>query len=374
MDICTANNQFTIDLLREISTSAEGQNVIFSSMSIIMALSMVYLGAGGKTAEQMEKALHVDDIEDVHGKFKALLDELKENKHGYTTTIINKLFGDKSYQFLPSFIEATNKMYGAAMEEVDFSHAPEAARKQINDWIAYKTKDKIKNLLPINSVSSNTALVVANTLYFQANWTKQFAEWSTYKTPFTLMSNAQVPVDMMLVRNSFNLNYIQNPGLSIIELPYGAEQHLSMLIILPDNNTVLEKLDKEISYEYLTRWTLTEKMKSRRVAVHLPKFKVTQSFSLRDTLSSLGMHNTFSQSNANFSGMTDKKNLFVSDVHHQTFLEVNEKGTEAASATAPVISVRTALSEEFKANRPFHFFIRHKKTKCILLYGKLYKP
>ncbi|XP_053569063.1 leukocyte elastase inhibitor-like [Bombina bombina] len=374
MDICAANNRFTTDLFKEISTTAECQNLIYSSMSIFTALAMVYLGAGGNTASQMGKVLKFDTIEDVHTKFEELLNVLLEHDNSYTLTIVNKLFGDKAYKFLSSFKEATNKSYGAALEEVDFSNTPEEARNYINEFIQKKTRDKIKNLLQENSVTSTTMLVVANTLYFQANWTKQFTERSTYKTPFTLLSNEEIMVDMMLVRNSFNMNYIKNPGLSIVELPYGTSKDLSMFVMLPDNNTVLQQLDSEISYENLKKWTSKSKMKSRNVAIHLPRFRIVENFSLRDILSSLGMPDAFSQYKANFSGMTEQNDLYVSNVYHKTFLELNEKGTEAASATAPVMSMRSLLSEEFKADHPFHFFIKHKKTDCILLYGKLCQP
>ncbi|MEE6465211.1 hypothetical protein FKM82_006490 [Ascaphus truei] len=373
MDICVANNQFTMDLLSEISRRAEGQNVVFSSISMITALAMVYLGARGNTAAQMGKVLHFTDACDVHPKVKALLNDLLKTGQSYTLINVNKLFGAKAYQFSPTFLEDTKTLYDAALEEVDFYNDAEVTRQYINTWIKQQTKDKIQNLLPENSITSKTVLVAANTLYFIANWTKQFNEVSTYKAPFTLMSNAQVTVDMMFIRNTFNIRYIANPGATILELPYGYSQDLSMFIILPDNNTVFEQLD-HISYDNLTKWTSQEKMELVNLAVHLPRFKIVQSFSLRDSLSSLGMPEVFSPSMADFSGMTKQHNLFVSDVYHKTFLAVNEKGTEAASAAAPVMAFRSLESQEVKANRPFHLFIRHNKTKCILLYGKLCHP
>ncbi|KAM4704991.1 serpin B10-like [Rhinophrynus dorsalis] len=372
MDTCAANNHFTIDLLKEMSRNTVGQNVVFASFNVLTALAMVYLGAREETAEQMGKVLHFD--EDTHSKLKNLLNQIMKNGHDYTLINVCKLFGEKTYNFLPSFLEAVNSSYGATLEEVDFYNHPEATREDINKWIMQQTKGKIRNLLPENSVSSNTALVVANTLYFIASWTKPFSERSTRKAPFTLKTNKQVQVDMMMVRNKFNIKHIANPGITVLELPYGQSQDLSMIIMLPDNNTVLEQVEEEISYDKLTCWSSRRKMSLMNVAVQLPRFQAVHSFSLRNILSSLGMSKAFSQTSANFSGMTEQNNLFVSDVYHKTFLSVNEKGTEAASASAPVMSSRSLAGKKFKADHPFHYFIKHNKTQCILLYGKLYRP
>ncbi|OCT76356.1 leukocyte elastase inhibitor isoform X2 [Xenopus laevis] len=373
MDICTANNAFTIDVLKEVSKNSAGQNVVFSSMSIMISLAMVYLGARGNTAGDMRKALHFDDIEDVHTHFQVLLKEMMKNNNDYTLTTVNKLFGEKRYNFLPSFLKAINKFYGTPLEKVDFSFNPEATRQYINAWIQQKTKGKIQNLLPETSISSNTALVVTNTLYFLANWTTQFSEEATSKAPFTLITNEQIKVNMMATMNTFNMNRIEKLGMSVLELPYGDKKDLNMIIMLPDNSTVLAKVDREISYEKLNKWT-SENMSPNYMTVYLPRFRMEKSFSLKKVLSSLGMSSAFSQGRANFSGMERQQTLYVSDVHHKTFLEVNEKGTEAASATGSVMSIRSLAYEEFKADRPFHFFIRHNKNNCILLYGKFYKP
>ncbi|KAM4705042.1 serpin B10-like [Rhinophrynus dorsalis] len=375
MDICAANNQFTVDLLREISRNTADQNVVFASFNIFTALAMVYLGARDDTAEQMENVLHIDDDDgDIHSKFRTLLSQITKNGHDYTLINFAKLFGEKTYNFLPSFLEAINASYGATLEEVDFHNNPEATRQNINKWITEQTKGKIENLLPEGSINSNTALVIANTLYFIANWTKQFPERSTRKAPFTLKTNKQVQVDMMITKNTFNIKHVENPGLTVLELPYGVSEDLSMIIMLPDNNTVLEQVDELISYDKLTQWTSRGEMRLTNVEIHLPRFQTVQSFSLRDVLSSLGMSKAFSQTSANFSGISEQNNLFVSEMYHKTFLVVNEKGTEAASASAAVMSIRSLTRRKFKADHPFHYFIRHNKSQCILLYGKLYQP
>uniref|UniRef100_A0A8C5MQD6 Serpin family B member 8 n=1 Tax=Leptobrachium leishanense TaxID=445787 RepID=A0A8C5MQD6_9ANUR len=374
MDISDANNQFALDVLREIGNELVGQNVVFAPLSILMTMIMVYSGAGGNTAAQMGKVLHVNNIKNVNPKCKNVLVELFQSNPDYKLRNMNKLFGEKTYQFLPSYLGALNASYGAVLEKVDFLNDTERTRQYINEWITNQTDGKIKELLPKKSVSSNTALAVVNVLYFLANWTKQFDGKTTKKGSFKLITGEEVNVDMMFTANKFNFNYISNPGLSIIELPYGKTQGLSMFVLLPNNNTVLKKLDLQISYKDIANWVSETNMKPVNVALHLPKFRIEQSIPLRNILSSMGMSDPFDPLRANFTQMTDRDNLFVSDVHHKTFIEVNERGTEAASATAAVITSRSSLREQFNADHPFHFFIREKKTQCILIYGKVYKP
>ncbi|XP_063781004.1 serpin B10-like isoform X3 [Pseudophryne corroboree] len=321
MDICGANNQFAVAALGELSRSAECQNVVLAPLSIITALSMIYLGARGNTATRMGKALHFADIEDVHSECKNLLKELVKNGDGAILLNVNKLFGEKTLTFLPAFVEDTDTLYNASMEQLDFLHDAEQSRQYINEWVTQQTKGKIQNLLPEQSISSNSVLVLLNTLYFAANWTKQFNQQKTSKAPFTLMT-----------------------------------------------------VEQEISPEKLTMWMSKTEMKMRNLAVYLPKFRIEKSFSLKSILSTMGMSEAFSQTKANFSGMTEQSNIFVSDVYHKTFLEVNEKGTEAASTTAAVMSARSFPGDEVKADHPFFFFIRQQKSNCILLCGKVYTP
>ncbi|XP_075682820.1 leukocyte elastase inhibitor-like [Rhinoderma darwinii] len=373
MDICDANNHFATDVLREIGGSNVAQNVVFAPLSIITALSMVYLGARGNTAAQIGKALHFSDVKEVHSNCKNLLRDLVENED-YTLMNVNKLFGEKTFQFLQEFLNDLQNSYDAGLEQMDFVNDPETSRKYINDWIAQQTRGKIQQLLPDQSVSTNTALVLANTLYFAANWTKPFNHMKTFKAPFTRLSKEQVIVNMMSITTYFNVKYIKNPGIKVLELPYGVSQDFIMVIILPDSISVLKQVEQDISLKKLSTWMSDSDMKMMNVLVQLPKFRIEKSFSMKNILSTFGILDAFSQTKANFSGMTKQSDLFVSEVYHQTFLEINEKGTEAASTTASVMSVRSFPSEEVKANRPFYYFIKHKKSNCILLSGIVYDP
>ncbi|XP_056376987.1 leukocyte elastase inhibitor-like isoform X2 [Hyla sarda] len=298
--------------------------------------------------------------------------ELVSNEGDYILMNVNRLFGEKTVQFLPTFLNSTKNLYDAGLEQLDFLNDPETSRKYINDWIAHQTKGKIQKLLPDQSISTSTTLVLANTLYFAANWTKPFNQMKTFKAPFTRISNENVMVNMMHITSYFNVKYIENPGIKVLELPYGVSQDFSMFIILPDNNAVFEQVKQGISLEKSNTWTSNLEMKN--VAVHLPKFRIEKSSSMKNILSSLGISDAFSQTKANFTGMAVQNDMYVSEIYHQTFLEINEKGTEAASTTASVMSVRSFPGEEVKGDHPFFYFIKHKKSNCILLCGILYDP
>ncbi|KAM5158482.1 leukocyte elastase inhibitor-like [Mantella aurantiaca] len=374
MDVCAANNRFAVDAFQEISRNAEGQNVVFSPLSLFTALAMVFLGARGNTSTQISKALHYSDVKDVHFGCRSIWEELEKKSEGHILIVANKLFGQKSYEFLPAFLKGTEDLYNAGLEQLDFYNNAEQSRQYINNWVSQQTNGKIQQLLPEQSISSNTALVVTNTLYFAANWTKQFRELRTHEDSFTLLSNVQVKVKMMYMINHFKIKYIENPGLKIVELPYGPKEDFSMVIMIPDNNNIFKKVKEMISYEKLKVWISPADMKMTNIELQLPKFKMEKNFSLKETLKSMGVTDPFSQVKANFSGMTNQSNMFMSDVYHQTFLEVNEKGTEAASSTASVMSFRSLPSDEIKADRPFYVVIKHNQSDCIVLFGVVNKP
>ncbi|XP_066435178.1 leukocyte elastase inhibitor-like [Eleutherodactylus coqui] len=374
MDICAASNQFAIDLFGVIDKSDPGQNVVLAPLSILTILSMVYLGARGNTAAQMGKALHFSDVTEVHSSCKNLLRKLAESEGDYVLMNINKLFGEETFQFLPTFLKDTENFYGASLEELDFLNDPEKSRKYINDWITQQTQGKIQELLPDRSVSENTALVLANTFYFAANWTKPFNQRKTNKSPFTKISNEEVMVNMMHITSHFNVKYVRNPGIKILELPYGTSGNIVMVVLVPDNISVFKQVKEQLSMEKLNIWMSPLKMQKMNVLVHLPKFSIQKSLCMKNILSSLGIVDAFNQNKANFSGMTEQSDMFVSEAYHQTFLEVNERGTEAASSTASVMSVRSFPLEEVSVDLPFYYFIIEKTSSCILLSGMVYEP
>ncbi|XP_016152096.1 PREDICTED: leukocyte elastase inhibitor-like isoform X2 [Ficedula albicollis] len=375
-NLSNANSRFALDLFRRFSEANPTENVFFSPVSISAALAMVLLGAKGNTEAQMLKTLHLDEVADVHSRFQALTTDINRSNAPYLLRLASRLFGQKSYSFLPDFLTNTRKLYGADLATVDFLQDSDKARKEINQWVEEKTEGKIPNLLPEDSVDSLTKLVLVNAIYFKANWAKKFQEADTTDAPFRLNKNERKTVKMMYQKNKFNFGYIPEEKIRILELPYDGRE-LSMIILLPDDteedSTGLQKMEKQLTLEKLQSWA--EHLYSADVHVRLPKFKLAESYDLKSDLAAMGLLDVFNSGKADLSGMSGTRDLFLSKVVHKAFVEVNEEGTEAAAATAAGIALLCMpIEEDFNADHPFLFFIRHNPTQSILFLGRYASP
>ncbi|XP_042536251.1 serpin B6 isoform X2 [Dipodomys spectabilis] len=375
--VLEANGTFALNLLKILGKDSS-KNVFFSPISISSALAMVYLGAKGNTAEQMAQVLSFDKCGndgdgDVHQGFQSLLTEVNKTGTQYLLKAANRLFGAKSYTFLSPFKDSCYKFYQAEMEELDFVSDAEESRKHINSWVAKKTEDKITELLSPASVNSNTRLVLVNAIYFKGNWKCSFDKERTEERPFKISKNEQKPVQMMFIKSTFKQTYIGEIFTRILVLPYVGEE-LNMIIMLPDEHIDLNTVEKEITYEKFVEWTMPDNMDEEEVEVSLPRFKLEENYDMKDVLSSMGMADAFEEGKADFSGISSKRDLYLSKVVHKSFVEVNEEGTEAVAATAAIMMMRCMLTPRFCANRPFLFFIQHSKTKGILFCGRFASP
>uniref|UniRef100_A0A8C5TDF4 Serpin B6 n=1 Tax=Malurus cyaneus samueli TaxID=2593467 RepID=A0A8C5TDF4_9PASS len=302
---------------------------------------------------------------------QSLLSEINDPNTKYILRTANRLYGEKTFEFLPSFIESIKKCYHAGLEQTDFIHAWENSRKQINDWVEERTEGKIQNLLAEGILNSLTRLVLVNAIYFKGNWEKQFKKESTTERPFKINKNETRPVQMMFKKDRFNMTYIGDFQTKILELPYVGNE-LSMIILLPD---AIQDGSTELTYEKLINWINPEMMKSTKVRVSLPRFKLEENYDLKPVLSSMGMPQAFDSGKADFSGISADEKLVLSEVVHKSFVEVNEEGTEAAAATAAVANICCVMIvPEFTADHPFLFFIRHNKTSSILFCGRFCCP
>uniref|UniRef100_U3C9V4 Serpin B6 n=1 Tax=Callithrix jacchus TaxID=9483 RepID=U3C9V4_CALJA len=373
--LAEANGTFALNLLKTLG-EGNSKNVFFSPLSMASALAMVYMGAQGNTAAQMAQVLSLNKSGgggDVHQGFQSLLTEVNKPGTQYLLRTANRLFGEKSCDFLSSFRDSCQKFYQAEMEELDFISAVEKSRKHINTWVAEKTEGKIAELLSPGTVDSLTKLVLVNAIYFKGNWDKQFRKENTKERPFKVSKNEEKPVQMMFKKSTFKKTYIGEIFTQILVLPY-VGQELNMIIMLPDETTDLRTVEKEITYEKFVEWTRLDMMDEEEVEVFLPRFKLEESYDMERVLRNLGMTDAFEVGKADFSGMS-KTDLFLSKVVHKSFVEVNEEGTEAAAATAVVRNSRCSRIEpRFCADHPFLFFIKHHKTNCILFCGRFSSP
>ncbi|KAG8571880.1 hypothetical protein GDO81_011815 [Engystomops pustulosus] len=375
--LSSACTNFSLDLFKTLCKKNPNENIFYSPLSISAALAMVFLGAKGKTAEQVSRVLHFDSVKDVHSNFQALNAQINKRSNSFTLNLANRLYGEQTFNFLPEFLASIQTLYQATLGSVDFISAHEAARKEINKWVSEQTKGKIPEVLSEGSVDGTTQLVLVNAIYFKGDWAEKFNPEHTTEVPFRLNKNEQKPVKMMYQMKNLPFNYIQELGCRILELPYKGNE-LSMIILLPDNiedeTTGLEKLENEISLEKLQEWTRPDHMFPVDVRVHLPKFKLEESYKMKSILSALGMVDIFDSARADLSGISGSQNLYLSEVIHKSFVEVNEEGTEAAAATAGIAMMCLSREEEFNADHPFLFYIRHNETKNILFFGKYSSP
>jgi serpin B len=373
--IARGNNNFAINLYQRLRAENKDENMFFSPYSISTALAIVFAGAKGDTEKQMaavlclppESALSKDDF---HCAFGSIINDLntRGQKGAYKLTVANALWGQKGYSFLKDFLELIEKNYGGNLNEVDFVGATEAARQTINNWVEEKTNGKIKDLIQQGVLDKLTRLVLTNAIYFKGNWASKFKEENTKDVPFTLLDGKKIDVPMMNQKGDFG--YMQTETFQALEMPY-VDKELSMFIFLPKESSSLSELEKDFTEDNLSNWL--KRFGEQEVTVFVPKFKMTDEFGLADTLKSMGMTDAFGD--ADFSGMTGKKELFISAVVHKAYIDVNEEGTEAAAATAVVMKL-TAVAEPlvFLADRPFLFLIRDNATESILFLGRVTNP
>ncbi|MBN1874488.1 MAG: serpin family protein [Anaerolineae bacterium] len=379
MDALVAGNSaFAFDLYRFLAGETEG-NFFYSPYSISQALAMTYAGARGETETQMGNALHFTLAqEQLHPAFNGLDLALAQrgegaqgkDGEGFRLHIVNAIWGQANYTFLPEFLDVLAENYGAGLRIVDFIEATEATRVMINDWVSEQTEGRIKDLIPQGALNTLTRLVLTNAIYFNAAWAKSFEETQTQDGAFTLLDGSEVTVPLMWQQTS--LGYAEQAGLQVVELPYDGHE-LSMVILLPEIGQ-FEAYERSLDAAQVA--SLMQSLNYQEIALTLPKFKMESEFSLVKALSELGMPVAFGAA-ADFSGMDGTHELFISDVIHKSFVDVDEAGTEAAAATAVVMEAKMAASEpplEVRVDHPFLFLIRDMQTGAILFVGRVVNP
>jgi len=383
-----ANNQFAFDLYTDLAAQPVlmPQNIFFSPVSINAALALTYEGVAGNTQAQFEQVLHLPEGMDragYHQSMAALLNSLNADDTFYELSVANSLWGERTMPFRNEFTQTLAEHYGAGFESVDFIGSPEAQRQRINTWVEQHTNERIVDLLPADSIDGLTRLVLANAIYFNADWQHPFNERLTEALPFQAPQNplacsliiGGTPTPTMTLPRA-ELRYADLDGLNIVELPYQGGD-LSMLILLPDEVQGLAELESQLSAEALDGWL--GELHQGSVRVQMPKWQMTQPTALIEPLVRLGMTDAFDHRLADFSRLSDSntEGLAITDVVHQAFIRVDETGTEAAAATAVVVGLRSARIDEpfrFTADHPFVYIIRHNETGAVLFIGRVVSP
>lgn len=385
-NVVDANNQFAFELYSKLSEEDSG-NIFYSPYSISSAFAMTYEGAKGKTADEMVGVFHFPTKDILKPNFASIYNEINGGSDQYELRTGNALWLQQDYPFLEDYVKTVEEYYGGKAAGVDFVNEPEMSRETINSFIEEQTNEKIKDLIPGGSIDPMTRMVLTNAIYFKGTWEWEFDKSDTKDKNFKITPDNVVQVPMMFMDNDkAKLNYGDTEKLQILELPYKGDK-LSMLILLPKQGDFYDwetgqrtTLDYTISDIELSSEKLVEyksQMKEIKLdSVSIPKFEFDTKYMLAQTLAQMGMPTAFkSDGSADFSGMTLEESLFIDKVIHQAYVKVDEKGTEAAAATAIIMGATSAgPGNMFVADHPFIFIIQDKKTGNILFLGRVIDP
>ncbi|AEH36390.1 serpin family protein [Halopiger xanaduensis] len=388
------NVAFSFDLLARLRATTPDENLFFSPYSVSVALAMTYGGARDETATEMADALHYElEGESLHGAFGSLEAELEQRNEdgrtvetagqtdeeneededdlGFQISSANAVWPDESFQLDEAYVDLLEAHYGSGQHRVDFSGSPDEARREINGWVEERTNDRIEDLLSASAVNRTTRLVLTNAVYFRAAWEHDFASASTEPAPFAGIDGSETEVEMM--HQTTELPYAEIGGHQLVELPY-ANDDTSMVVILPAEGE-FESFEESLTTDRLA--TMLEETSRPRVDLTMPKFGIESKFELAAEMKKLGMERAFGR-DADFSGMveSDGSGLSIDEIVHQSFIEVDEDGTEASAATAVVMGTDgsgggPADRVEMTVDRPFLFYIRDRPTETPLFVGRI---
>jgi serpin B len=368
-----ATSRFSFKLYGQLLKQRTSKNLFVSPSSVLFALAMTYNGAEGETRQAMERAMELQGLSlpEVNRDFADLKSTLASADPKVQLTIANSLWARKEFSLKPDFIQRTRRFYAAEVTSLDFNNP--AAPATINSWVNNNTGGRIEKI--VDQIDSDTVLFLINAIYFKGQWTTEFEKAKTREDDFNLAGGSQKKLPMMWQSGKYL--YYKAKDFQAVSLPYGTGR-MSMYVFLPNKGTTLDQFERNLTVEGWETW-----MRSFRVApgeVTLPRFKIEYEVELNDALKALGMTEAFDSQRANFSGMAQvgQERLFISEVKHKTFAEVNEEGTVAAAVTSVGVRMTSAeIPQEpfiMKVDRPFFVVIRDSLTGTLLFMGSIADP
>lgn len=377
--------KFAVAMHRELSKAAPG-NLFFSPYSIAAAMTMVQAGASGETREEIETVLGFpgagDALVEAAGKRsrelasrseptkfeKNLLEDAPPDSFGCRLSPVNAIWHQSGYPVKPDFVETLRSRLGADVRPVDFARALDEAVKTVNAWVAKATNDRIRDVLSPGLLHPQTRVLLANAIYFKARWAEPFEERDTKPGPFRLLNGTTVDVPMMANGGFFPSS--RDPEIHALRMDYSGG-NIAMIVLLPEPGR-FERVAASLDADRIEG--LVEAMTSQQTVITFPKFRVECGFMLGNALRALGIRRAFGA--GDFSRISDEPGFALSDVLHKTYVEVDEKGTEAAAVTIPMLAGSAPPKKivEFRVDRPFLFLIRDLPTKTTLFLGKIVDP
>ncbi|XP_077423098.1 neuroserpin [Vanacampus margaritifer] len=371
-------SEFSVRLYHQLQATGGQDNIVFSPLSVALALGMVELGARGASLEEIRQAVGFDNL--LPGAEFSLLQNLTaalpEDDTQYTVRLANSLFLQEGIAFNPEFMHLVKKFFGANIQTVDFSESATVA-EEINRWVENRTESKISDLLSAEDFSSVIRLTMVNAIYFKGFWKSQFRPENTRTFSFSRDDGSEVQTLMMYQQGDFYYGEFsdgsQEAGgvYQVLEMPYEGDD-MSMMIVLPRQEVPLASLEPIIKAPLLEEWA--NNVKRQKVEVYLPRFKVEQKMDLKEILQELGIKSIFTK-DADLSAMTGGRELYIGRAVQKAYLEVTEEGAEGAVGSGMIAQTRTlVLYPQVMADHPFFFIIRNRRTGSILFMGRVLTP
>jgi len=377
--LADGNTAFAVDFYHQIRSS-DG-NLVYSPLSLSLALSMTLSGARGETRDEMLQALSLTILgDDLHPAFDALMRAIKASEKAdlegsagskFQLNLINAIWPQIGEHFEQDFLDGLAEHYGAGVNPVDYVNQLTTARKEINDWVAQQTEDKIQDLIPDDVLSTATRLVLTNAIYFKGAWLNQFEEENTKDGSFILADGSSKTIPFM--HGSFTIAALVSEKIQAVRLPYEGGTY-AMAAIMPSVD--FAGFESQLTVADLEQILSDLQSSSAMVDLSMPKFQAESSLGLADFLAGLGMPDAFDAEKADFSGMTGKPELMIGSVLHQAAIDVNEEGTEAAAATAVVMNLTSMPGQSYtiRLDKPFIYVIYETTTNTITFMGRVVNP
>ncbi|XP_043941926.1 antithrombin-III [Protopterus annectens] len=381
-ELSKANSKFAIKLYKHVAESkSTNANIFMSPLSISTAFAMAKLGACGETLKQIMEVFQFDTIKEktsdrIHYFFAKLNCRLykKANKSSELVSA-NRLFGEKSLVFNETYQNISETTYGAKLMPLNFKEKSEQSRHIINEWISNKTENRITDMIPEGVITTDTVLVMVNAMYFKGLWKSKFKPEFTHDAEFYRQEHDYCHVPMMYQETKFKYGKFVKDRVQVIELPYKGDD-IAMILILPNKEVGLTEVEKTLNFDKLHFWL--NSMKEHEVAVSLPRFQISDNFSLKERLEQMGLLDLFNPDTSNLPGIVEggRKDIYITDAFHKSFLEVNEEGSEAAAVTALIFTGRSLNinREIFNANRSFILLILESRIRSIIFMGRISNP
>lgn len=373
------NNEFAFSIYQVINKISNTKNLVFSPYSISLALAMTYGGARAETAKEMAQALHIELPENIFLKswnnldqWMANLDEdSNQTDKGIDLQISNTVWVQQGYPFLESYLNLLAEYYGAGLHTTDFAQFPDESRLAINNLAADQTNQKIKNLIPPGAIHPLTRMALVNAIYLSAPWRQPFDEQLTKEKPFYLTDGSKISIPFM--EQTQEIPYFVDDSVKMVSLPYSGG-HFSMVIVMPAAGTY-QQFSNQLGFQKIS--DSLENLSIGKVEINIPRFRLENDFNLNEILENLGMKLAFIPGQADFSGMEPGHEIYIDQVFHKAFIDVNEAGTEAAAATAILMAGKGFNPEEpqkITIDHPFLFFIQEMESGSILFIGQVTNP